>query len=94
LLLKLMRTNMKPQELGLVSKARQVESDPDPKQTLRTIMQKACAERSRRRRDIDLEPLYAALGYQISLDRLRQVPSYQQFVQDLTTTLQALKLLQ
>ena len=89
-----LETSLRIQELGLPSKARQVESDPDPKHTLRQIMQKAAAERSRRRREVDLNSLYAPLGSRISLERLGNVPSYKQFMKDLTETLKILNLIQ
>ncbi len=54
---------------------------------------KVLAERSHRHREVDLRPLYAPLGQRISLDRLSNVPSYQQFVDDLTATLRTLNLL-
>jgi hypothetical protein len=94
LLKRLIGTTMTTQDLGLVNKARQVESDPDPKQTLKRIIQRAHAERSSRHRDVDISPLYTALGNQMSLDRLNSVPSYQQFVADLTATLKILNLIQ
>ena len=72
---------------------RQIESDPDPKQTLKQIMQRAYTGRSRRHREVDLSPLYAPLGRRISLDRLNDVPSYHQFVDDLTATLRTLNLI-
>ena len=38
--------------------------------------------------------LYKKLGLEISLNRLSEVPSYQQFVEDLTATLRTLNLIQ
>src|SRR5713226_4980392 len=93
LLREVIGTSLRAQELGLVNRARQVESDPNPKQTLKQIMQRAYTERSRRHREVDLSPLYAPLGRRISLDRLNDVPSYQQFVDDLTATLRTLNLI-
>ena len=86
-------TSISAQNLGLVNRARQVESDPDPKQTLKEIIRKANAERSRRRREVDLMSLYAPLGRGINLERLGNVPSYKQFVKDLTETLKILNLI-
>lgn len=86
-------TNKSARDLGLVSRARQVESDPDPKQTLKEIIRKANEERSRRRREVDLSLLYAPLGREISLERLSNVPSYKQFVKGLTETLKILNLI-
>jgi len=93
LLRKVIGTSIRAQDLGLINRVRQVESDPDPKQTLKQIMHRAYTERSRRHREVDLSPLYAPLGRRISLDRLNDVPSYQQFVDDLTATLRTLNLI-
>ena len=87
-------TSISAQNLGLVSKARQVESDPDPKRTLKELIRKANAERSRRRREVDLNALYAPLGRGISLERLGNVPSYEEFVKDFTRTLKILNLIE
>jgi hypothetical protein len=40
-----------------------------------------------------LSTLYSLLGREINLERLQQVPSYQQFESDLTDTLKKLSLL-
>jgi hypothetical protein len=80
-------TNMRPQELGLVNRARQVESIQDPKQALRQILQRAGSHSSRRHQNTDIHPLYLALGRRIDLDRLYNVPSYRRFVEDLTEAL-------
>ena len=93
LLREVMGTNLSAQNLGLVNRARQVEADPNPKQTLKQIMQKAYAERPRRHREADINPLYALLGRQINLDRLINVPSYKQFMEDLTEALRSLELI-
>lgn len=53
-------------------------------------MQRAHSEHSRRRHEMDLNRLYLPLGRRISLERLSYVPSYKQFVDDLTEALQAL----
>ena len=77
--------------LGLVSKVKQVEADPDPKQTLNQIVQKARAHFSKRHRAIDFSEIHVAFGRDISLERLSHVPSYKQFVDDLTTALRSLQ---
>lgn len=87
---KVLRTNLSAQELWLINKVSQVERDPNPKQTLRQLVQKASSERSGRHRSIDLNPIYTALGQQIGLGRLNNVPSYQEFVRDLKVVLRTL----
>jgi len=88
-------TVMTARDLGLPPKAKLVENDSDPKQTLHLVLQKANAHRPRRQRhnQASLSMLYSILGRQINLERLRQVPSYQQFETDLTGTLKKLSLL-
>lgn len=85
-------TEMAAQELGLPGQAKQVESDPNPKQTLYQTAQKALANRLRRHRQISLGSLYEPLARQVSLERLSTVPAYRQFVTDLTETLITLRL--
>jgi hypothetical protein len=93
LLREVIGTSIRAQDLGLVNRVRLVESDPDPKQTLKQIIHRAYTERSRRHREVDLSSLYAPLGRRISLDRLSNVPSYKRFVDDLTATLRTLNLI-
>lgn len=80
-------TRMDAQALGLPARSRQVESDPDPKQTLQQVIQTALANRPRRRRRLSLGSLYEPLARQINLEQLNMIPAYQQFVDDLTKTL-------
>jgi hypothetical protein len=84
--------NQTTDALGAPMHPHQVESDPDPKQTLDAVIEKALAQRARRRRRIALRSIYEPLARQISLARLIGVPAYQQFVADLTQTLVALGL--
>lgn len=89
-----LQTDMKAQDLGLVSKVKQVESEPKPKEKLDQIIQRARGDRSRRRYQISRKDLYEPLGRRISLERLNDVPSYKQFVKDLTLALKDFKLIQ
>jgi len=86
-------TDMRPQELRLPRKAKQVELDTDPKQTLKEVLQKAYAHKSRRHRRIDLDFLYEPLALRINLGRLSEVPAYQQFKADLIFALKKLDLI-
>lgn len=83
-------THLSNRDLRIPEKAVQVESIAKPKERLQEIVQRAYAERSRRRRHAGLSKLYEPLGISISLERLRYVPSYQQFVTELSATLEAL----
>jgi hypothetical protein len=81
------RTTMHPPMLGIPERAIQVESIAKPKQLLKEVVRKAYASQNSRRRDTGIDFLYEPIGERISLERLRQLPSYQQFVVDLTETL-------
>jgi Domain of unknown function (DUF4276) len=86
-------TDIKAQELGLISKVKLVKSEPKPKEKLDQIIQKARGSRSRRRYQVRREDLYEPLGRRISLERLNDVHSYKQFVDDFIAVLKALKLI-
>jgi hypothetical protein len=57
------------------------------------VLQRALANRTRRHRRHYIGELYEPLAQQISLERLGQVPSYQQFVKDLDQKLTELHFL-
>lgn len=86
-------TNMTAQELQIPGHAHQVESDPAPKQTLKNIVQHATAQR-KRRRPVRVSDIFAPLARTISLERLRGVPAYQQFVADMSAALVALRMIE
>jgi len=81
------------QELRLSRKAKQGELDTDPKRTLKEVLQKAYAHKSRRHHRIDLDLLYEPLARRINLGRLSEVPAYQQFKADLIFALKKLDLI-
>lgn len=84
--------NLTAEALGIPAHPHQVESDPDPKRTLNSVIQRALAQRPRRRRRIDPRSVYEPLARQINLARLSSVPAYARFMADLTQTLIALHL--
>jgi len=92
-LLMVIGTEMHPREFGIPEKAYQVESIAKPKRKLEEAMRKAYASRTKRRRKTDIDFLYEPMGERISLERLSQVPSYQQFIEDLTQTLENIELI-
>lgn len=83
-------TNMDSHTLGIPEKARMVEAIARPKQRLREVVQKAYANRPRRRRETDLAFLYQPLGELSNLDRLSELPAYRQFVAELTDAMEKL----
>jgi len=85
-------TSPKALNLGLPSKAKLVETDSNPKQTLKMIIGKANIHRPRHRH-IELNSLYAILGRTIDLSLLRNVPAYQRFGDDLESTFKAINLI-
>ncbi len=90
LLQRVIGTSMNAQSLCLPTRARQIEADADPKSTFNLAVQRAYQHRSRRHRHIDITSYYESLAQQIKLERLHFLPSYQQFVKDLTDTLKTL----
>lgn len=56
-------------------------------------MRKAYASRSKRQRKTDIDFLYEPMGEKIRLERLKELSSYLQFVDDLTATLRTLNLI-
>ena len=90
LLQRVIGTNMSAQNLGLPTRARQIEANADPKETLNTAIRRAYQHRSRRHRDVDVTEYYKELAQKIRLERLHFLSSYQHFVRDLATTLRTL----
>ncbi len=90
LLLNEIGTDLRPVDLKIPINAGQVETISRPKQRLKQAVQIAYAKRTRRQRDTDIDFLYELMGEKINLERLNMVPSYTQFVHDLTEVLQQL----
>ncbi|HEU5230856.1 MAG TPA: DUF4276 family protein, partial [Ktedonobacteraceae bacterium] len=84
-------TSKNAQELGLPLKAKLVENDSDPKQTLKMIVGKANTHRSRQRH-LEVTTLYTLLGRTIDLSRLSNVPAYQRFVHALVNAFRTINL--
>jgi hypothetical protein len=80
-------TNVNAADLSLPAAPHQVEADKTAKTTLRLAVQKALEHQRRGRRTMSPEDLYPELAARIRLERLRLVPSYSQFDQDMTETL-------
>ncbi len=89
---KVIGTDLDAESLGIPKQPQQVEAIIQPKQTLVQAIQNGFARRSRRSRQPNLGSLYEPLAQLINLDILQKVPAYQQFIDDLTTTLIALHL--
>jgi hypothetical protein len=80
--------------LGVPIKAKLVEKEFNPKTTLDHVIKRAYPNTSNSKRQEIKHDLYKELGSKISLKRLSEVPSYQQFVEDLTATLRMLNFIQ
>lgn len=93
LLLSEIETNLSSHNLGIPEKAKQVEKISKPKQRLEEAVRKAYANRPKRQQEADIYFLYQPMGEKISLERLNQVPSYQQFVNELTEMLKKLNVI-
>ena len=72
------------QNLDLPKRAALVENDPDPKITLNNVVARASRDR---RLKINRASLYTALAEEIRLERLSQVPAYQNFLEELSNLL-------
>ncbi len=83
---------MSQQELGLHSRAKQVESYHDPKAVIDRVIRQTYPDKPQRWGRIRGQ-LYADLAPMIRLSQLNDVPAYQQFVSDLTSTLKAINII-
>ncbi len=81
-------TELSQQRSGFPQHARDVESVPNPKEVFKNAVQNA---RPSRRKSIPLADVYRPLALHIRLERLEQVPAYQEFLARLTDTLRRLK---
>jgi Domain of unknown function (DUF4276) len=90
LLLSEIGTKLRPIDLGIPEHADQVELIAKPKLKLKTAVRIAYASRPKRRRETDIDFLYEPVGQSINMERLKRVPSYQQFVCDLREVLESL----
>lgn len=79
--------------LGLLEKAKEVEKYKDPKDILLQIIRKIYPRLPERRHKQILADLYEGLAPIISIERLLQVPSYQQFIRDLEVAFQTLNII-
>lgn len=86
-------TNLTAEQLDLPTRTHTIEDNTNPKQTLQAALKKAQLNRPKRRRSIDWEDLHTSLAKQINLEKLINLPSYKQFVNDLTDLLTQLRLL-
>jgi Domain of unknown function (DUF4276) len=73
--------------LGIPIKAKLVEKELNPKTSLDHVIKSLYPRASKKQQQEHKNRLYKDLGPKISLKRLSEVPSYQQFVEDLTSTL-------
>ncbi len=70
------------------------ESYSDPKSTISNAISIALAEKTKRRRDqVTISDLYETLGSSISLDALRQIPSFRSFEDEVCNALKKLGLM-
>lgn len=83
-------TILSPGELGIPIRAHEIEGEAQPKERLTAIMRTAYAQRTQRRRSVDIGDLYQPLADQIRLEKLSQLPAYRQLISDITTALTSL----
>jgi hypothetical protein len=82
-----LNTRLNDQDLNLPKSPKSVENITDPKWELKEILKRVNVKRSANQA-IALSELYNSLGKTIGLEKLEQVPAYQNFVEDLTKALQ------
>ena len=82
------------QAIKLPARPRNVESIADPKQMLNQAVRMAQEHLRHGRRLVKLGTLYEPSAARIRMERLRQVPAYQDFVKDLTEVLIALRMIE
>jgi hypothetical protein len=78
-------TVLDDEALGIPSRPREVEGILDPKQTLNQAYAEAVGAKQRRRRTA--ADFFDAIGERVQLARLRQVPAFGRFEQELRTAL-------
>ncbi len=78
-------TVLDDEALGIPSRVREVEGILDPKQTLNQAYAKVVGAKRRRRRTA--ADFFDAIGERVQLTRLRQVPAFGRFEQELRTAL-------
>lgn len=84
-------TQVSNEELGI---NRMPELYPNPKETIiQAIGKSRQGMTKRRRKDLDISELYASIGTKIDLDKLRDLPSYRQFEEEVRAAYKALGLL-
>ncbi len=81
-------SNKTRRDFGLPARRRDVERIADPKDKLRAVQRLVWGERRARR--LGTRPLYAALGQEVSLEPLSDVPAFVLFKERLTQELRAL----
>jgi hypothetical protein len=74
-------------ELRLAQRPHEVETDQEPKQTLKQIIRLALSNRRRGRRNMKPEELHVQLGESVRLDVMDGIPAYAQLVTDTTQAL-------
>lgn len=82
-------TTLPDEELGIPARPRDVETIYDPKLTLEAAFEKTLPGR-RRSRKTSVESYLDTIGEQIDLDKLRGVPSFRRFEEELSLALQHL----
>ncbi|HLX40773.1 MAG TPA: hypothetical protein VKR42_09575, partial [Ktedonobacteraceae bacterium] len=80
------------QETDLYTRAKKVEAYHDPKAVIAGVIQQTYPDKPQQWGRIRGQ-LYADLAPMIRLSQLKDVPSYQQFVSDLTGTFKALNII-
>jgi hypothetical protein len=91
LLKKEIGTTKTDQELGIY---REPEQYSDPKETIENAIRTARQERTKRhRKDLTISDLYLSIGQSISIDKLKQLSSYNKFQENIRSAFEKLNYL-
>ncbi len=93
LLKQLLGTSSDNSNLGLPAKVSKVERIADPKEVIKNAIAVSQESLSRRRRKLSISSLYSPISQEISLEKLANLPSYQDFVKEVDNSLQYLNYL-
>jgi len=93
LLKQLLGTSSDNSNLGLPAKVSEVERIADPKEVIKNAIAVSQESLSRRRRKLSISSLYSPISQEISLEKLANLPSYQDFVKEVDNSLQYLNYL-
>ena len=83
-------TDKSDSELALPTKANQIESISDSKATIGNALRIAQSEQSRRRKKLQISDLYSPVSQELTIEKLQQLSSYNNFEQNVLAAIKKL----